>query len=370
MFDPSTISFQELLAALMDDQKPLHPRYLYRLSDLEAAELDMFTETWPHLPLWRRQALLEDLEELGSADDLLSFESIGRQAIKDDDPHVRTLAVRMLWEFENQDLIPVFLNLLAEDPAVDVRAAAATALGQFVYMGETDELAAEKMNTLVEHLLQATAEDQADLVRRKALESLGFSSRPEIPALIEQAFSTQDKEWMASALLAMGRSMDQRWESTVLSMLQDRRPSLRAEAARAAGEMEITQAVPALIDLTRDSEDEVRLAAIWSLSQIGGEPARRTLEDLMLSAADDDEADFLETALDNLAFTDGLQPFTLFEYPEDTTESELYQDLMEEDEQWELFDEDDNGFFEDENEEDFDFPENADFEDDDGELFD
>lgn len=368
MSDPATIPFHDLLAALLDETTPLNPRYLYRLSDLEADELDMFTETWARLPLWRRRALLEDLEELGAADDLLSFESIGRHAVKDDDPQVRTLAVRLLWEFENQDLIPIFLNLLEDDPAMEVRAAAATALGQFVYMGEVDELDAGIMSSLVEHLLQTINHDQADLVRRRALESLSFCSRPEISPLIEQAFSTQNKDWMASALLAMGRSMDQRWEPTVLAMLHDLRPALRAEAARAAGEMELTEAVPALIDLTRDSEEEVRFAAIWSLSQIGGESARQTLEELMRSAADDDEADFLETALDNLAFTDGLQPFTLFEFPENDDEEELYQMLVEEEEDWDLLDEEDDGFYEDE--EDLDFPDEADLEDDDGELFD
>jgi hypothetical protein len=132
--------------------------------------------------------------------------------------------------------------------------------------------------------------------------------------------------------------------------------------------MELTDAVPALIDLTRDSEEEVRFAAIWSLSQIGGEAARQTLQKLMHSAADDDEADFLETALDNLAFTDGLQPFTLFEFPDNDSEQDLYQMLMEEELDWELLDEDDDGFYEDE--EDLDFPDEADFEDDDGEIFD
>lgn len=361
MSDPATIPFHDLLAALLDESTPLNPRYLYRLSDLEAGELDLFTQTWSRLPLWRRQALLEDLEELGAADDLLSFESIGRHAVNDDDPRVRTLAVHLLWEFENQDLIPIFLNLLKDDPAMEVRAAAATALGQFVYMGEIDELDPGIMSSLVEHLLQAINHDQADLVRRKALESLSFSSRPEVSPLIEQAFSSQNKDWMASALLAMGRSMDQRWETTVLAMLQDRRPVLRAEAARAAGEMELAEAVPALIDLTQDSEAEVRFAAIWSLSQIGGEDARQTLERLMRSAADDDEADFLETALDNLAFTDGLQPFTLFEFPNNEVEEELYQLLLEDEEEWELLDEDD---------EDLDFPDEIDFEDEDGELTD
>lgn len=328
MSDISELPFQALIDALLNEDTPFNPRYLYRLSDLEGEDLTLFLGAWPQLPLWRQQALMEDLRELGAVDDLISFEIIGRNFVADNDSQVRLLAVQILWEFEERDLVPIYLQLLKSDPVAEVRAASATGLGRFVYLGELDRLPGEVLEEIEAHLLNAFHHDQAVLVRSRALESVGYSSRSEVPQIIENAFASDDRMLMNSALIAMGRSMDSRWESTVLSMLNNTLPDLRAEAARAAGEIEVKQAVPALIELTTDSEEYVRSAAIWSLSQIGGERARYSLQKLFQEADDDQEADFLESALDNIAFTDGMQPFSLFDFPDDESEDDLLEMLI------------------------------------------
>lgn len=328
MAEISELPFQTLIDALLDEETPINPRYLYRLSDLEGDELTQFIRTWPQLPLWRRQALMEDLRELGAADDLLSFENIGRHLISDEDPQVRLLAVQILWEFEERDLVPIYLHLLNSDPIPEVRAASASGLGQFVYLGELDRLPNETVQDIENQLLEAVNLDPDVLVQGRALESVGFSSRAEIPHLVEEAFASEDPKMKISALIAMGRSMDSRWESSVLKTLNDTLPGVRAEAAQAAGEIEINDAVPTLIELTSDSEEYVRNAAIWSLSQIGGERARDSLQRLFQEADDDQEADFIESAIDNIAFTDGMQPFSLFDVPEEDSEDELLEMLI------------------------------------------
>jgi hypothetical protein len=67
---------------------------------------------------------------------------------------------------------------------------------------------------------------------------------------------------------------------------------------------------------------------MWSLSQIGGERARDSLQRLFQEADDDQEADFIESAIDNIAFTDGMQPFSLFDVPEEDSEDELLEMLI------------------------------------------
>ena len=328
MSEISELPFQSLIDALLDEATPFNPRYLYRLSDLEHEDLALFLDTWPRLSLLRRQALVEDLQELGLADNLLSFKSIAKNVISDEDPHVRLLAAQILWEFEDPGLIPLFLQLLDSDPEAEVRAAAAAGLGQFIYFGEIDRLDGDKKHEIEDRLLAVILEDPSVLVQRKGLESMGFSIRPEVPELIESAFSSNDRFTKASALIAMGRSMDSRWEMNILSMLNDTLPVLREEAARAAGEIDIKDAFPTLIELTDDSEENVRSAAIWSLSEIGGESARHILERLFREVEDDQEADFLESALDNIAFSDGLQPFSLVDSPKESPEDDLLEMLI------------------------------------------
>jgi HEAT repeat protein len=330
---PSEIPFRQLLDALLNEDVPFHPRYLYRLSDLGAEDLESLEKTWPRVSAWRRQALLEDLEEIGETDFVLSFEAVGRLALRDSDPQLRLTAVRLLWEYESVDLIPIFLQLAQADGSPDVRAVAATGLGKFVYMGEVDKLPEKTRLQLEEALLRLAEGEDVPLVRRRALESLGYSGREEVPPLIEIAYKSGSRDWLVSSLIAMGRSANSRWEKRVLPMLENSSPTVRTEAARAAGELELAAARKPLMELLQDPDEDVRMAAIWSLSQVGGQGVREILEALQEETDDDDEAEYLENALDNLAFTEDMGLFSMFNLSDDETGADDEADPIEDDEE-------------------------------------
>ena len=87
---------------------------------------------------------------------------------------------------------------------------------------------------------------------------------------------------------------------------------IRLAAVQASGELQLELARPLLLRLLEDEFDDVIAgAAIWSLSQIGGEDVRLYLQNLLDNLEDDDQAAFLEEALDNLAFTDDMARFDL-----------------------------------------------------------
>jgi len=310
------IPFTKLIEALLDENTPFSPRYLNRLSDLDPEDTSLFAKIWTKVSLRRRQALLEDLEEIHLADDLLCFEEVGRVALKDSDPEVRKLAIQILREYELVDLLATFVDMSEHDPDADVRAASATALATYIYMGEVDDIAPKKFQQVEECLLRLTSSSDTSLVRRKALEALGFSSRKEVVVLIEHAYASPDMEWLVTALFAMGRSANHRWKPQVLKMLTHKRPAVRAEAASAAGELEIKAAVPIMLELLEDVDPDVRLASIWALSQVGGEGVQSALEKMHEETADDNEVDQIERALENLDFTEEMRNLALLEIPE------------------------------------------------------
>ena len=318
---PQNVAFQTVIEALLDNSRPFPARYLHRFSDLPPAEVKALLQAWPKVTTQRKVALLEDLEELSESDTLTSFDDLARPLLADPLPQVRVLAMRLLWECEDPKLIPIYLDILNADDDPVVRAAAANVLGLFVYLGEVENIPADLHRLVEDTLLEVATSGQEDQIRQRAIESLGASSREEVPPLIEAAYYKKDPAWVVSALYAMGRSADERWEKQVLSNLTSPNDELRSEAIRAAGELDLRASRPILLDMLVDEEDLViRRQIIWALSKIGGEGVRNRLEELFEAEMDDDEADFLEEAIDNLAFNEDSGLFDLLDIEPDDKE--------------------------------------------------
>jgi HEAT repeat protein len=316
MTKDADLSFQELIDTLQDFDKPLPPRFLYLLSDLEKTDLKKLAAIWDQLPVLRRQGLMEDLAELNERDYQLSYNELCRFTIKDEDPRVRLSTVKILEQYDQNTLIPLFLDLLSNDNDEQVRAVAAHALGRFVYLGEIDEINTSTLREIEDKLLQTTMGEEGFQIRREAFESLGYSSREEVQPLIEEAYNSENKEWVSSALFTMARSANERWRPQVIEKLESDFPLIRCEAARAAGELEIPEAIPYLLDLLDDPDEDIRLASIWALSQIGGEGVRERMEQLLDDAETSEYQDYVELALDNLEFNEEMRLFSLFDFPE------------------------------------------------------
>jgi hypothetical protein len=319
----SDISFTDVVAALLNSDTPLNPDYIYRLSDLDGNELVHLKRSWPKIPLWRRQALLEDMEQMFEGDYLLSFETICRFALGDVNPKIRFLALRSLQEYEVEDLIPTFLRIMEEDSDEELRALAASSLGKYIYFGEIEELPQKIALDIETRLLNVAGGKDTTLVRRRAVESLGFSSHKDVPILIQKAYDTNEVDWMTSALFAMGHSYDNRWDQIVIKMLDHTSPKIRFEAARAAGELEINQAKPQLKELLEDADYDVRMASVWSLSQIGGTELQLIFDNLLDEAELDREIQVIEDAIENLIFNQSIGIHDPLEFNDDLDLDEL-----------------------------------------------
>jgi HEAT repeat protein len=308
--------FDDLLAALLDAARPLPIDRLSDLSDLDAERIARLRSAWPQIGDERRLALIEALGQLGDDKIEFTFERVHRMAMDDPLPKIRAEAIRNLWECEDPSLVAPLLSALDREPSAEVRAASGSALGAFLFLGETDSLPGDLLPRIEQGLLKACAADPEDEVRRLALESLGYSSREDVAPLIEKAYASADEAWKRSSLVAMGRSVNKAWAPDVTRELTSATPALRLEAARAAGELDLQDTVPALIDLLDDVDDEIRHAAIWSLGQLGGEAAQSALVRLLDRSDDKEEIELLEDALGNLAFVDGTRDFLILDLDE------------------------------------------------------
>ena len=155
------------------------------------------------------------------------------------------------------------------------------------------------------------------------MEALGYSTREAVRSHIEEAYEYGDEEWQASALAAMGRSADREWEPEVLEKLDHINELVLEEAARAAGELGLEMAVAPLFQMLEHEETEVRMAAAWSLSQIGGNDVQEALEAQLELSESDAETSLIEDAMENLIFSEELEDLSMLEYSEDELEPPL-----------------------------------------------
>jgi len=318
MSDSVKTNFADVLRALQDHQSLFPARLLPRFSDLNPEDISALSEVWPEVHSDRKVSILSDLEDLAESDTLTNFDSLARYALTDPIADVRVLAIRLLWECDDRDLVNQFIKMMKEDPDPQVQAAAASALGSFVYEGELEELPSNVLDSIVDELITVYKTAAHSLLKRHALESLGFSSREVIEDYIKEMYQSSKVEDVASALFAMGRSADNRYRKTVITNLHNPSMLVQLEAIRAAGELDIKDVREDLLEFLDDTEldEEVYYATIWSLSQIGGPGVKDKFDEIMDSEIDDELADFVENAMDNLAFNDGLADFDLLDLDE------------------------------------------------------
>ena len=268
----------DLLTDLADDAEPVSDRDLTPLSNLSREQQHALDDVWTQISLDKRRLLVAALTEAGDEDIQLDYSAVFRRGLRDDDAEVRRASIDGLWENENVTLIRPFLRLL-DDSDTAVRASAATALGRFVLQGELGHLTEERYDEILSRLRAIIAEPSVPIsVRRRAVESIAYSSTSDVRDIIARGYEDADPEMRQSAIFAMGRSADHYWRGQVRVELRNEGPAFRYEAARAAGELADPQAVPALARLLRDDVLAVREMAIWALGQIGGSAARQALQ--------------------------------------------------------------------------------------------
>jgi HEAT repeat protein len=292
MNNQETMPLDELLSILRDDSTPVPATAIYRLSALPKEDRAALEDAWPGLTVERRRALLSRLVETSEANFEMDFSAVGELALDDPDEEVRCRAIACLWEVQTPSLMQRLIGILDNDPSTAAREEAASALGRFVLLGELGKMIRDLADRVEERLLQVCRS-----------------------GLIEDAYYHDAHSMRVSAVFSMGRSADERWTAYVLQELESDDPEMRYEAAQAAGELEIADAVPLLTDLLEVDDIELVTTAIWSLGEIGGPEARRALTETAQLSDDEDLLEAIDDALAMAALAEGM--LGLIELPND-----------------------------------------------------
>lgn len=294
----------DFVKRLAGSDEQLKYSQLLQLSDLEPDQAGEFKSAWPSVPEVRRREIVHRLLELSEDNVELDFTDVFVACLGDGDDDVREAATRGLSASEDRTIIRPLVGLLADDPSVAVRAAAAMALGHFASMALEGKLITRDEDRLRVALMESIErEDEFLEVKRRAIETVAGLHPPGIVDIIEDAFDSGSLELKQSAIYAMGQTSSEEWLPAVIEEMQHESPAIRFEAARSAGLLGDESTVPELTELLEDDDLEVRLAAVKALGVIGGPMAKRVLQ-ACLDYEDEALEEAARAALERVEFDD------------------------------------------------------------------
>lgn len=320
MEEDSRIPFDDILSSLFaDEMGPINQ--LYRLSDMDEKEQTQFRARWYSVSDDRRQEIVRHLADISESNFIVDFSPIFRVSFQDSYAPVRVAALDGLWDSTDSTLVEPILKLLLGDPAPEVRAAAARSLAHFILMSEWGQINGVNTTMIFDSLLDTYNDPETTLpVRCAALEAMGPAASPNTSRLITDAYEGHEFELQVSAIFAMGTSADPRWLSILLDEMESPREEMRAEAARAAGIIGHSEAIPQLAELAFDDDLDVATSAVTAIAQIGGDDGNRILDDLLLEPHAVHLHETIEEALEEAVLIDPKLPF--FPWSEDDLEND------------------------------------------------
>jgi HEAT repeat protein len=249
--------------------------------------------------------------------------------LDDPNPRARVLAVREATDYTDEVVVDRVLALADSDPDHEVRCAAISSLGNFVYLGATTVYELERGTIYAEHLLAeadykrvygfllSLYRDESRTLdeRRYAVEALSYASDEAVEELIAELYARPEKEAKISALFAMGCSGSARWEETLATEFMNEDSDLQIEAIHAAGEMGAEDLGKDLWRMTYAEDKDVVMAAIWALGQTGWAGAFDRLDELTLDE-DPQIRECADEAMEEWLFYNGLAQETDLDEPD------------------------------------------------------
>ena len=288
------------------NQEPVPIHQLYRLSDITEEQTELFLNGWGKLDNERRRVIAQHMADISEENFVVDFCPMFERFFEDEYAPVRMASLEGMWDSTNTKYVRPIMRIMQQDESVDVRAAAAAALAHYVMMAEWGEIPQKISSPIVEALLEAyDEEDTAVSIKRAALEALAASNHPRIESMIREAYEDDDPEMQVSAVFAMGNTANTRWLATIMDELDSPFVDMRAEAARAAGAIGKSDAVPELAELTMDEAIEVRMAAVYGLGQIGGERPQAILASILDDPEQEDLHELAEEAMEEMMWVGG-----------------------------------------------------------------
>lgn len=300
-------NFSTVLDAVRNDPEGVFEHYAKSLSDLTSEKLALLKTVLDELGEKKKAAFFRGLSECSDRNYVYDYSAIALLGSEDANGDVRAASVRILSLEDTREAGSRILNIARNDPYEAAQIAAIEVLGQFMFENALDNPIPVSGKKLTE-TLSALIESKNKAVRRAAVVAYAMSEDPRVKEIISGYLAGNDPEELNAALTAVHLSMADEWADSVLELLTHGDDDVRGNAFRAAGSLQLRDALPELYEVIADFDrvpPHLLIAAAEAIAEIGDEDSLDVLETLGEAAVDMDPeiAEAIDDCIDTLNMT-------------------------------------------------------------------
>ena len=187
------MSLESVLETVADNSAQMPLSEFIELSDMLPDELGLFARTWNSIDVERQRWLISTMIELAEDNPELDFCAVFKMCLKNKDEVVLEKAIEGLWEHEDRSIVPGLIDVLNSGNSVEVRSAAALALGKFSALVQEGKLLPKDRQSIHDSLMAILEDpDQHVDVRRRSLEAIAPFNTGKIKNLVSWAYDGDD----------------------------------------------------------------------------------------------------------------------------------------------------------------------------------
>ena len=306
-------NFDDVLKMVREHPEDVFSRHARMLSDLSVEKTAKLRSVLSEMPAESRNRFYSGMHQIFPEFYEYNFAPIAEVGLDDPDGDIRAMSINTLSLEDSREIGDRLLRAAEEDPAETAQIAAINVLGQYMLSEVLEEpipVPGENLHKVLEKLI----EHKTPAVRRAAIVSYAVSETARVNELIRGYLAGNNRDELISALRAVSISMNEDFSQSVLELINHDDEDIMMEAIRAAGVLQLKEALPVLYELLSRFDSispELLLTTANAVAEIGDESSIDVLETLGEAVVDMDEdiTEAIDDSIDTLNMAIQMGPF-------------------------------------------------------------
>ena len=297
-------NFDNVLVMVREHPGSVFEKHARMLSDLSRERSERLRKVLAEMEDGPRSAFYRAMDESSLNSYEYNFAPIANIGIDDPEGDIRAASIHVLGFEDDRETGERILDAAQNDPDLRARIAAIEILGQYMFESAVENRIPVNKQRL-QKVLADLIENRDEMVRRAAVVSYAVSEDERVKEIVSGYLAGNDREELIAGLTAVRHALGEDWDESVLELIRHDDEDVCREAIRAAGALQLREALPALYEIISRFDripPELLIVTAEAVAEIGDESSLDVLETLGEAVVDMDEkiTDAVDDCIDTL----------------------------------------------------------------------